>query len=162
MWYKHFPNFWMRNFLGIGIPFFAIGMLIKKYSDCILQTRSLQYLTKWGVLSTIISFFEYRWLDYNGYVAVKELYIGSAISAVIMVLFALTVNQREANILSKLGEKYSLYIYTLHPVIMTIIHYAILPLLYLCNVLYSFTSPIFIVMLTVLLVWGLRAVRLIR
>lgn len=48
IWHREFPVVWLRNFLFVGIPYFAIGMMLKQYKNMILNLGNLHLLASGG------------------------------------------------------------------------------------------------------------------
>lgn len=48
LWHKEFPFILVRNFLCVGLPYFSIGMLLKRWKEPILDFKYLQILAMWG------------------------------------------------------------------------------------------------------------------
>jgi len=97
-----------RNFLLIGLPFFAIGYLLKKNPIFV----NVNYITLIiAVVISLLELFIYRTKGINNY---KDLYITTPFLAVIV--FELFLNMKTSNnFISMLGKEYSLYIYIFHP-----------------------------------------------
>ena len=118
LWHREFPYIWVRNFLCVGLPYFSIGMMLKKRKDQIVNLKYLHILALGGVfLFSLTSVAENRLLIELHANATRDHYISSTFLAVSLFLLFLSVKQAKTNILSSLGEKDSLYVYIFHPLL---------------------------------------------
>ena len=56
LWHKEFPFILVRNFLCVGLPYFSIGMLLKRWKEPILDFKYLQILAMGGGNFIFINF----------------------------------------------------------------------------------------------------------
>ena len=94
-----------NNFLFIGIPCFAVGMLTKKHSS--ILPSALRYLSGGIALSLLI-------LLTFGVSRPIVSTICQWIFAICLFIVFTSIKQYRPNILSKIGEHYTLYIYVFH------------------------------------------------
>lgn len=153
---------YVRNFLFTGLPFFAIGTMIK--SKLIINVnknkRNKAILIACIILFSITSLLERSFLLSVGKPFVRELYISSIILAVSLFLLALSFESKQKTWLSVIGEKDSLYIYIFHPVV-----------IYYCNIifkklklyeLYRYVAPIIVLVVTMVLIKCLRRLKILK
>lgn len=163
LWNMEIPYICVRNFLCVGVPYFAIGMFIKKWHNELLGIRYLPLLTiGGGVLFSLTTLLENRLLVELNLNAMRDHYASSTFLAVSLFLFFLSARQVGKNVLSELGEKDSLYIYILHP-LFDIFFQTInkhMPIAWLDTYLYL--SPIIILIATILLGKTLRILHIIK
>lgn len=120
--YKNIPKYLtlvycFRNFFFTAIPMMYLGSIINKKPT--QQNRSLLLLMT--LLFSTCALLEINWLSLNHIADVFFLTI--PISATIFLLFAVTPVYK-SNVFAVCGEKYSLYIYILHPIVInTLVSY---------------------------------------
>lgn len=145
LWGREFNYLYVRNFLFVGLPYFSLGMLLRRYDNKLLYVRLLQ----WGgvIAFSVTSLMEYNILEYLNINAARDHYISSTFLAIS--LFSLFVFSKPYNfpMAAKLGKEVSLYIYILHPMVM-----------YLCGAIvykypdlqtiYQWLAPIIIIVIT--------------
>lgn len=163
LWHKEFPFILVRNFLCVGIPYFSIGMLLKRWQEQILGFKHLQILALGGViLFSLTSLMENRILIELHANATRDHYISSTFLATSLFILFLTITQTKENVISILGEKDSLYIYIFHPLFIvffsTINKY--LPDLWLEA--YQYGAPVIILVATIIFSNSLRILHIIK
>lgn len=132
----HYSN----NFMFIGIPCFAIGILTKKY--CSIISPVFRYLSGGialfsimllivGIANPIVSVI-FQWLF-----------------AISLFIFFTSIKQYRSNIFSKIGEHYTLYIYVFHMAVIDLFFNTEFAHRYFYHM--SFVSPIIVFFLTLLL-----------
>ena len=68
LWHREFPFIWVRNFLCVGIPYFTIGMLIKRFRSRILDYPNLHILALGGGNFVFINFYHRKQVTcHSGY-----------------------------------------------------------------------------------------------
>lgn len=158
---KYLSIFLVRNFLFLGLPFFAIGALIKSKSNNLCKIRQHTLLFFWGiVLFSVTSLLERQILISLGQYAVRELYVSSFFLTICLFLFFISYESNQKTWLSEIGEKDSLYIYIFHPVFI----YCFRTIFNHINLFgyYSYVAPIVVVIFTILFVKCLQRIRIIR
>lgn len=110
------PYIYVRNFLCVGLPYFAIGTLIRSKTDAFVSSCKKDLLIGGILLFTITSYLEKFLLIYLDKCAVREHYLSSTFLSVFLFLLALSVKSKNKSLISTMGEKDSLYIYIFHPV----------------------------------------------
>lgn len=163
LWHKEFPFILVRNFICVGLPYFLIGMLLKHWKENILQYANLQILSLGGVvLFSLTSLIENNLLVKIDMNAIRDHYLSSTFLAISLFLLFLSTKQPNANILSVLGEKYSLYIYIFHPLFLFSISILnkFLPLFW--QDAYTYLSPLVILISTIIFCRILRIINIIK
>lgn len=102
----------IRNFALMGIPFFAMGLLIRKYSCKVsgISGRILMAALLAGAAETLLS---------RGFFGKNELYLGSVLMAVSLMAFSLKHAQTQYPKAVRLLAGCSTYIYILHILVST-------------------------------------------
>ena len=91
---------------------------------------------------------------------IREHYFSSTFLAISLFMLLLSFNINKPNVFSRFGEKDSLYIYIIHPIIITII--AVVFNLIGLTLVYSWISPFLVVIVVMYLIYVLRKCRLIH
>ena len=112
LWNMEIPFICVRNFLCVGIPYFAVGMFIKKWRGTLL---GIDIACTWEFLFFVNIVVRERAACGVRSERTRDHYASSTFLAVSLFLFFLSARQVGQNVLSDLGEKDSLYIYILHP-----------------------------------------------
>lgn len=163
LWNKEFPYTYTRNFLCVGIPYFSIGMLIKQYKKQILKFNYLYLFTFSGIiLFSLGSMVEYKILVEFNKNTVRDHYISSTFLAISLFLFFVTLKSNKSTFLSRLGEKYSLYIYIFHPlfIILFVDINKYLPIVW--QEFYLYMSPFIILISTIIFSKLLMSIQVLR
>ena len=109
---REFPYILVRNWLFTGIPFFAIGMLMKE--------KPKFRIGWWGIpvfaLTTIL---ERYLLVSNNLNATRDQYISTMLLAIAVFSFALEYKGEVNEKIAKAGRDYSAWIYIIHPIFIT-------------------------------------------
>ncbi len=141
---KPIPYLFM-NFLFCGFPFFMLGNLINRKKD-IVNKMSNRLIFSFIVIGNLMAILE-RFITIK-----KEEYFGTII--VVSCMFILSINNTDkfrCNIIEKIGEKLSLFIYISHPIIIYIIE----KFLYIINIqktiFYKYSFPIIACIITTIL-----------
>lgn len=110
-------NYIIRNFLFFGFPFFMIGYFINTYKDKVSQltVHIKPHIFALGIIiGNVITVIDYK------YIGDKSLYFGSVIVSVLLFIYSLKKSDAfNKSIVSKIGEKYSLFIYLWHPIVIS-------------------------------------------
>lgn len=104
-----------RNFLFVGIPYFTVGMLLKKYIK--VEHLSNKWCTILVIVSLAMAYFEKYCVGHFIDVGLRDHYLSSSFLAISLFLYFLSLQVKNENIWSTLGRDYSLDIYILHPLI---------------------------------------------
>ena len=160
LWGWELPYYYLLNFLFVGLPYFAIGAMIKVKADYIIGAFSKNALCGCALFFTLTLYMERYILLYLDKNASREHYISSTFLSVFIFLIALSIKTDNKSLSSKLGEKDSLYIYVFHPIFVTC-----------CTILfgqmqlsgfYMYFSPIIVICLTIVFIKCIRRVNLIK
>lgn len=162
LWNKEFPYIVVRNFLCVGIPYFAIGMLLKHFKEPILKFKYLQPYCFLGVIIfSITTIMEHQILVEIHKNAARDHYISSIFLAIALFLFFLSIQSNKNNLISLWGEKYSLYIYLFHPLFIMFFPIINKHLPVIWQEIYLYFSPFVILFSTIILSRLLRKFQII-
>ncbi len=146
IFHREFPYILLRNFLFVGLPFFLIGTLLFKYKEKIKEKCSLKLLLILTIITIVFNCLERYLLEINSLNALRDQYIFTTILAVLVFDIAIVLNIRKDNIISKVGRKYSMMIYLIHPFIIILLK----------NISWSWLSyiePIVVFILAIMFSW---------
>lgn len=106
---------YVRNFLFQGIPFFGMGMLLKKYDSFFhkLQMRQIVFLLLFVILFAIVI----KSIELYS----METYVFSGLIAFITLLLFSNHYKEKVSWLSAIGKEDGLYIYIFHPLVMNLL-----------------------------------------
>lgn len=106
---------YVRNFLFQGIPFFGMGMLLKKYDSFFhkLQMRQIVFLLLFVILFAIVI----KGIEFYS----METYVFSGLIAFITLLLFSNHYKEKVSWLSAIGKEDGLYIYIFHPLVMNLL-----------------------------------------
>lgn len=106
-----------RNFIFMGFPFFMLGNYIHRYEKKIVNKFSNEKLMKLICVGMIGSCVERL-------IVVLELYLGTVIATFCIFVFTIKNPEKKINsLVAVIGEKFSMPIYVLHPIVNSLIHY---------------------------------------
>lgn len=157
---KEFPTIYVRNFICVGIPYFAMGALIKKTTTYIPQKTKL-----WGIgifIFSLTSIAEKTFLYYIGKDATRPHYISTTFLSICLFLFMISYKTK-STWFSTSGEKDSLYIYLFHPLFIWLLS----PLIYkhsptIIIQVYNWIAPFVFLGITILFIYIIRKIHLIK
>lgn len=134
IWNREFPYVLVRNFFFVGIPYFCIGCMIKDKKKILerLNGKILLGLIMLFVLAVLLERFILVSINMN---ATRDHYFSTTLLAVGVFNFALKYEGTDKNIAHKflkigeefisllilIGQKYSTWIYILHPIFISCI-----------------------------------------
>lgn len=109
---REYPYIYVRNFMFVGLPYFALGMWIKAHKDDLLRLG----VPVWGwliavLLFAVTSYVERAILVSYGLNATRDHYLSTTFCAVALFMMFLTINQRRPTAMSVIGQVNALYIY---------------------------------------------------
>ena len=141
----------------MGIPYFSIGVFIKKkvrYNNG--NICAYKYLFLGGVvLFSLTSLFERYLLENYGINATRDHYISTTLLSICLFLLAISFSQMRSSVWVLLGAKYSLYIYVLHPLVDYCFKYLNKMLMPHCwNYYYYYGAPFIILISTIMMIEG--------
>lgn len=120
---REFSYIYIRNFLFVGIPYFAIGRFLKQHEKWMCSIRNNYKLS----ISLIFLFFSTtiieRWvLVYNNVNSTRDHYLSTTFLSVSLFI-AFTNESWSENrftIIKLIGRKYSTLIYIIHPLVIIV------------------------------------------
>ena len=153
---------YIRNFLFVGIPYFSIGVFIKKrYNNG--NICACKYLFLGGaVLFSLTSLLERYLLENYGINAIRDHYISTTLLSICLFLLAISFSQmRSCSVWVLLGAKYSLYIYVLHPLVDYCFKYLNKMLMPHCwnQLIYLYGAPFIVLISTIMMIEGWNCVQ---
>lgn len=142
-----YPTNYTRNFLFTGLPFFTLGMIIKKAK----QLPNV-YITGVGC----IVFYILGIIEVINIKSLGDWYASTIFLSLSVFILFINIKQGKDNILSKVGREDSLYIYLLHFIIAT-------GITILCNTFtyLPYVSALITLSLTLILIYILRKLKII-
>ena len=109
----------VRNFLFTGLPFFMFGTLIKKYG-----AESLRKLPLWIAVAAAGVLAERLFLIKTGLYTKSEMFVFVALLTVLLFVWAVKhPNFGHGDVLDRIGDKYSMYIFINHWMVIVILSY---------------------------------------
>ncbi len=160
IWEWEPPYICLRNFLFFGLPYFAIGTMIKRDANHCLKVFNKKLLYSGVLFFTLTLYIEKHFLLYLDRNASREHYISHVFLSCFLVMIALSINSKTRSIFSKLGEKDSLYIYIFHPVFI-ICCTSLFEKMQL-SIFYMYFSPIIVLSSTILFINCIRRMNIIE
>lgn len=142
-----YPTNYTRNFLFTGLPFFALGMIVKR-------AKQLPNIYISGIFCII--FYILGVIEVINIKNLGDWYATTIFLSLSIFILFINIKQGKDNILSKVGREDSLYIYLLHFIIATGIT--------LLNELFpflSYISTLITLSLTLILIYVLRKLKII-
>jgi len=120
---QEYNAIYIRNWLFVGLPYFSIGMFIRRNRES-LKLKLGKVGTGWALVFTILftmtTFIEHYILVKTGANATRDHYISTTMLAVsVFVLFLMFFNKR--TVISDIGKNDSTWIYILHPAFIILI-----------------------------------------
>lgn len=151
-----FSYIYLRNFIFVGLPNFAIGLFLSEHKESIKNfkfTKMLSIIAIFVFCAT--SVLEKYLLVSNKLNAPRDQYFSTTLLAIaVFILFTIAVEFKSGavvNRLAHLGQRYSLLIYIVHPIILTLCN-QITPKIHLASV-YKYTKPFVVFIGTVLVIF---------
>lgn len=163
LWHREFSYVLVRNFLCVGIPYFSIGMLLKHFGGRIFRFKHLSALSAGGILLfSLTSMLENSFLVELNANAARDHYISTTLMAISIFLLFISFTQIKTNILSRIGEKDSLYIYIFHPLFMSFFSALNQCTSVLWHEVFSYCAPILIIVASIIFCNLLRNIHIIK
>jgi len=142
------PFIYVRNFLFVGLPYFCIGNYIHKAIDANKKINNKCIVLSIFIFLATTILERYVLVQFN-LNAVRDHYISSTLLAVSLFLCFLNYGEGTKNFiikgLSKIGKSYSTNIYIFHVIVMGILNKILK-----ADTIYSYISPIYIFVCTIL------------
>ena len=154
---RDIPTYISRNFIFTGIPFFAIGMFIRKKRDVIQLCVSKNKIIMWCLFFYVAGVVEN--IVFDLYHNQGDLYLTTTPLAFCIFIMFLNTYQAQETVFSKIGEEDSLYIYIFHVFLAD-------KMFSLCNRLelldyYSYISVPAVFVITIVFIKVLRKIKII-
>lgn len=159
---REFPFIYVRNFIFVGIPYFTLGVLLKKYYRTIHTHLSQKILIIACIFFSFTSFFEKYILLYIERCPTREHYLSTTFLSIALFLLFISFKQSKPNILSLIGEKYSLFIYILHPLFLTFFGILNRHASNIWNNIYYWSAPFIIFCSTTILICTIKKIKFIK
>lgn len=112
-------------------------------------------------MSVVLSLSESYFLRHMGLNATRDHYLGTTFLAVFLFLFTIQLSSRKDNILSIIGRKDSMYIYVLHPLIITFLESLIILFPEYWNGIYNKIAPVIVLFVTLVFILMIRKFKII-
>lgn len=149
-----------RNAYFCGLPYFLTGALIKN-----TPPRMHQYHTvlKVPLILTILGLFIMRYYLLGNSLLILVAREMNLLVLSVCIFFLTTICiQQESNLLSKLGRNYSLYIYILHLILMSICEMIAIHLPSVYNQVYMYFNPLCVFFLSIVVTYSLAKTQIIK
>ena len=156
-----FPYVYVRNFLFVGIPYFALGCIIKKHM-ALLARVSCHVYSGGVILFSMTSIIEKTVLLNLDKSPAREHYLSTTFLAICLFMAIAQYKRPKPNLLSRIGEHDSLYIYIFHPLFLLVLPSIIKRVPNVFGNVYSLTAPLLVLLLTIALIISLRKFKLIK
>ena len=120
---REYPYILVRNFMCVGIPYFSIGLFLRKYDCVVSKLRAnclwLLALTLLFVCTTIL---EKYILNHFNLSSAREHYLSTTfLSVFVFIIFTSHYWDNRMPFLYSIGMKYSTNIYIIHPLLITVL-----------------------------------------
>ncbi len=146
------PHIWVRNWLFVGLPYFSIGMLIRKNEEWIIKHVNYSVVFLFLIIGCIGTILEKSILVYIGKNAIRDHYLSTTILAVSVFIFFVFMMVSKLLKLSYVGEHFSTWIYVLHPIVLDIINLITKRFGALFNNCFNWVRPLIVYFATILLI----------
>lgn len=156
-----YPFIYVRNFLFIGLPYFLIGVWIKKHKAKLL-TVNMKIYAGGIILFSVTSILEKIILLNIGMSPAREHYLSTTFLAISLFMFVLSFKDVKSSRISLLGGRDSLYIYVFHPLFIITLPVVIKRLPTVVDLCFQWTAPFVILILTIILTITLRKIKIIK
>lgn len=159
---KEFDYIFVRNFLFVGLPYFALSAYLKTKEIRLCRINKIYYLGGAALffLTSILERYILISLDKN---PVRDHYMSTTFLAVCLFLFIISLQQNKPSFISNLGERDSLYIYVFHPFfILYVFPFILIYLPFIWTEIYNSFAPLFILVATVVFTNVLRLIKIVK
>lgn len=157
---REYDYIYVRNFLCVGIPYFLIGVWVKKYNP--FEWLNSKLAMGGVILFSITSFAEFMILDNLGLNATRDHYISSTLLSFCLFLMFERHKQYLPTLCSELGRKDSLYVYIIHPIWISIF-------IICCNhipaglsMIIRYSAPMLVIGFTFLTIYSYRKLKALK
>lgn len=149
--HREFPYIVVRNFFFVGLPYFCIGIMLRKYKG-IVKTKTFLLLSILFSLTTLLERYLLVSADLN---ATRDQYISTTLLSITVFMFFREFYQKRSlskveQVFAKVGREYSVWVYIIHPVFITILSV----LMGKCGLYnaYQFIAPIIVYFVSIVFV----------
>lgn len=150
LFHKEFPYIIVRNWLFVGIPYFAIGHMIQEKRDWFNEHVNGLIVTVSIVAFSITSLLERYLLVASTLNAKRDHYISTTFLAIaVFLLFLYFVDNRDS-LTARIGQQCSTWIYILHYLVISMLGF-VMRRAGMADV-YNFVRPVFVFILTTIIV----------
>lgn len=159
--FKHeFPYIYVRNFLFVGLPYFIIGVYMKRNKPRLKIKKELI----WGgiVLFSFTSLLENRLLISLNLNPERDHYLSSTPLAILLFVLFYNIKQNRPSLISRIGEQDSLYIYVLHPLWITFFYMLSYHTPNWWKCMYDVIGPLLVLGCTIIMCFFLRCFKILR
>ncbi len=149
---------YIRNFLFEGLPYFSLGAFMKTERCAWLFKISH---VKWFGLCVLFAITSELENLYTG--IIKDHFVSTIFLSISLFVLMVSIKRNQPTKISMLGEKYSLYVYVLHPLF--IIYFFPCLNIYLSdawNTIFAYISPLIIFVVTILFTELLYRIHVLR
>ena len=116
LFHQEFPYIFVRNWLFVGLPYFAIGMWLNDKKIQIGRWKLIGLI----VLTTMTTLLERYLLVSSGLNSRRDHYLSTTFLAIAVFLFFLEHVGNTDSIISRIGRDDSTWIYILHPIMIVV------------------------------------------
>lgn len=155
---REFPYILVRNFLFVGLPYFALGAWLKTKITPMVNRKMM--LVGGVILFSLTSQLERYILVSIDKCPTREHYISSTFLAISLFLLLLSIKVEKPFVISKIGERDSLYIYIFHPIFILVLT-IVSKELGLSDV-YLWIAPFAVLFFTIAFICALRIIKVIK
>lgn len=153
---NYIPIYYSRNFILTGLPFFSIGLFIKK-NEVLIQKNTNKYAVMLAFIIFCIAGMLCN-ISFGMHNKIGDIYITTIFASISLFIFCIKLKAKE-NALSRIGRQDNLYIYIFHPFIGGEIQSMIQKVgLQPC---YQYFSTAIVVITTIIFIRVLRRLRII-
>ena len=155
-----FPFIYVRNFLFVGLPYFIIGVYMKRNKPRLKIEKELI----WGgiVLFSFTSLLENRLLISLNLNPERDHYLSSTPLAILLFVLFYNIKQNRPSLISRIGERDSLYIYVLHPLWISLFYKLSYHTPNWWKCMYDVIGPLLILGCTIIMCFLLRNFKILR
>lgn len=121
-----FPNYYTRNFLFEGIPYFVGGGVIRRHQD-VLQFKNLYLPFILLLAGIIITFFEVSFMESRQLMTPRYNFIGTIVTTFSFMIIAINSSKGKVGLFEIIAKHYILPVYLFHPFCASILNNSFLP-----------------------------------
>ncbi len=153
---NYIPIYYSRNFIFTGLPFFSIGLFIKK-NEVFIQKHTNECVAMLAFIVFCIAGIFCN-ISFGMHNKIGDMYITTIFASISLFIFCIKLKVKE-NALSRIGRDDCLYIYILHPAI----SYEILSIIQKVGLQssYQYFSTAIVLITTIISIRVLRKLRII-